>query len=244
MEPNDSRWMDEHLAKLDPEPDWQPNSSHGLARLKQQADAERAHQRLRLQRWGWITAATAATSVSLMAFPETRAFAQRCASACVSESTRVKHFLMGAPAIHSVVTEGRAPAPDFTLVDAAGQTVRLSDFRGKVVLLNFWATWCLPCRTEIPWFTEFQRTYGDRGFAVLGVSMDDDGWTSVRPYMESAKVNYRMMIGNENVTGLFGGVTALPATLIIDKSGRIAMTHTGICERSAYESEIRSILAE
>ena len=193
-------------------------------------------------------AGTAATSVGLMAFPETRAFAQRCASACVSESGRVRQFFLRSPSVPittvSFTGEGRKPAPDFTLEDADGHAVKLSDFRGKVVLLNFWATWCLPCRMEIPWFTEFQKTYGDRDFVALGVSMDEDGWTAVRPYMEAAKVNYRVMIGNAGVTGLFGGVTALPATLIIDRSGRIAATHTGICGKNEYQAEIQAMLEE
>ena len=78
--------------------------------------------------------------------------------------------------------------PDFALKDSTGQTVQLSDYHGKVVLLNFWATWCAPCKIEIPWFMEFQREYKDRNFAVLGVSMDEDGWDAVRPYMANHSI--------------------------------------------------------
>src|SRR5258708_4033486 len=93
----------------------------------------------------------------------------------------------------------RKSAPEFSLKDAQGRTVKLSEYKGKVVLLNFWATWCGPCKIEIPWFTDFEQKYKDRGFAVLGVSMDDDGWESVKPYIEAKKVNYRVVLGSDEV---------------------------------------------
>jgi cytochrome c biogenesis protein CcmG/thiol:disulfide interchange protein DsbE len=108
----------------------------------------------------------------------------------------------------------RKPAPDFTLKDSSGATVKLSDYRGKVVLLNFWATWCGPCKIEIPWFMEFEKAYKDRKFAVLGVSLDDDGWESVRPYIESHKINYRVMVGTEELSQLYGSVDSLPTTFM------------------------------
>jgi peroxiredoxin len=97
-------------------------------------------------------------------------------------------------------------APNFTLKDADGRNVSLSDYKGKVVLLNFWATWCGPCKLEIPWFVEFEQKYKDRGFAVLGVSMDEDGWEVVKPYLAKTKVNYRILLGNDDVAKLYGGV--------------------------------------
>ena len=81
----------------------------------------------------------------------------------------------------------RKPAANFTLADANGAKVALADYKGKVVLLNFWATWCGPCKVEIPWFVEFNKTYKDRGLAVVGVSLDDDGWKSVKPYLAHEK---------------------------------------------------------
>jgi peroxiredoxin len=119
-------------------------------------------------------------------------------------------------------------APEFKLQDANGQTVSLSDYRGKVVLLDFWATWCGPCKIEIPWFMDFEKQFKDRGFAVLGVSMDEDGWKVVKPYVANMKMNYRVLLGNDQVGSLYGGLEALPTTLLIDREGRVVSKHVGI----------------
>src|SRR5579884_3711664 len=100
----------------------------------------------------------------------------------------------------------RKQAPDFALKDADGELVKLSDYKGKVVLLNFWATWCGPCQVEIPWFIKFQREYKDKDFVVLGVSDDDDGWKAVRPFISSEHINYRVLMANEQVALLYGGI--------------------------------------
>ena len=132
----------------------------------------------------------------------------------------------------------RKKAPEFALKDANGETAKLSDYRGKVVLLNFWATWCGPCEVEIPWFIDFQREYKDRDFAVLGVSLDDDGWKSVKPFVAHEKVNYRVMVTTEEVDQMYGGVEALPTTFMIDREGRIARTHVGLSSKNTYRQEI------
>lgn len=136
----------------------------------------------------------------------------------------------------------RKPAPNFTLKDANGKSVSLSDYKGKVVLLNFWATWCGPCGLEIPWFEEFEQQYKSQGFAVLGVSMDDDGWPAVKPYMEEHKINYRVLLGNDSVSQLYGGLDALPTTFIIDREGNIAYPHVGLIGKNEYLNEIQSLL--
>jgi peroxiredoxin len=136
----------------------------------------------------------------------------------------------------------RRDAPDFTLKDADGKTVHLSEYRGKVVLLDFWATWCDPCRLEIPWFIALQRKNKDRGFEVLGVSMDDEGWEVVKPFMKSVGMNYRVVIGNDETTQMYGGVDSLPSTFLIDRQGKIAAIHIGLASRKVFEDGVEELL--
>lgn len=143
----------------------------------------------------------------------------------------------------SAKSEHRKLAPDFTLTDANGASVKLSDYRGKVVLLNFWATWCGPCQIEIPWFMEFEQQYKSQGFEVLGVSMDDDGWKAIKPYLTEHKVNYRVVLGNDSVGQLYGGVDSLPTTFLIDREGKFAFSpHVGLAGKNEYLNEIQSLL--
>ena len=133
------------------------------------------------------------------------------------------------------------PAPDFTLNDSAGSPVKLSAHKGKVVLLDFWATWCTGCKVEIPWYMEFQNKYGKEGPTAIGVSMDDDGWKAVKPYIEAKKVNYPVVIGNAALGDRYG-LSSMPMTLMIDRSGRIASTHLGLVRKSDYKAEIETLL--
>lgn len=233
MENNDE-WVDDRLATLSTERDWQPNQTRGLARLGDRLAAQRARRRRRA-----LTAGVAgAICVCLVALPLTRVLAKQCVETCVVEASRVSDLFW-----HKPPASGRT-APDFVLTDASGKPVRLSNFRGKVVLLNFWATWCPPCNAEIPWFIEFQRTYGDQGLVVLGISLDDDGWKSVTPYAANKQINYPVMLGNGDVTRLYGGVKSLPMTLIVDRLGNIVATLVGLINKDQYEAQIRGALAE
>lgn len=136
----------------------------------------------------------------------------------------------------------RKPAANFTLLDSNGAKVTLASLKGKVVLLNFWATWCGPCQVEIPWFIEFNKNYKARGLAVVGVSMDEDGWKSVKPYLATKKIDYPIVVGTEDVAKAYGGVDSLPSTFVIDRDGKIAFSHSGLVGKDTYETEIRSLL--
>ncbi len=230
------RWVEQRLASLNSQTEWQPDTCRGLARLREQQGVGAVRSRT----WTRRGMAAAAAGLCLLALPAPRALAHRVCTACLMAAQGLAN---PRPVQASVKSEkDRKPAPDFTLNDAAGKPVKLSDLRGKLVLLNFWATWCGGCKVEIPWFMEFQQTYRDRGLEVLGVSFDEDGWKAVKPYIEQKKVNYRMMIGNESLAALYGGVEALPVTFLIDKTGRIAATHTGLIDKGEYKTEIEALL--
>ena len=136
----------------------------------------------------------------------------------------------------------RQEAPNFELKDVNGKTVKLSDFRGKTVMVDFWATWCGPCQIEIPWFMDFERKYKDQGFVVIGVAMDDEGWQVVKPFIEQMKMNYRVVIGNDHTADLYGGIEALPTTVLIDRDGRIASTHVGLAGKQEFQDAIEKLL--
>ena len=132
-------------------------------------------------------------------------------------------------------------APDFTVTDLDGRKLTLSDFKGKVVLLDFWATWCAPCRTEIPHFVEMQNEYGPQGFQVIGISMDDDA-KPVREFYQQFKLNYPVAVGDDKLAERFGGVLGLPVNFIIDREGRIHSKHLGATDVSVFDQEVSELL--
>src|SRR6266446_7862772 len=147
------------------------------------------------------------------------------------------------PQADLIEAKSRKAVPDFSLADSKGTTIKLSNYRGKVVLLDFWATWCGGCKVEIPWYMEFQNKYKDKGLSVVGVSMDEDGWKSVKPFLAENKINYPIVIGNSDLGGQFG-VSGLPLTLLIDRNGKIADSHAGMVDKDAFEREIQSLLKD
>ena len=132
-------------------------------------------------------------------------------------------------------------APDFSLPDLTGKKVDLSSYRGKVVLLDFWATWCDPCREEIPHFIELQKKYGDQGMQIIGVSMDD-GPEPVREFYQRFNMNYPVVMGNAKTGELYGGVLGLPIAFLIGRDGRIRVKHIGATDIRIVEKEIVSLL--
>jgi len=149
-----------------------------------------------------------------------------------------------APATTSAAkASGEFPqAPAFSLTSLSGDKVNLQDYRGKVVLLDFWATWCGPCRIEIPGFVELQKKYGSQGFAIIGVSMDD-GPAPVRRFYQDFHMNYPVAMGTDQLGELYGGILGLPTSFLIGRDGRIYAKHVGLTDDSVFESEIKELLA-
>jgi peroxiredoxin len=134
------------------------------------------------------------------------------------------------------------PAPDFELTDLNGKTVKLSDYRGKAVLLNFWATWCSPCKTEMPWFVDLQQKYGAEGLQVVGIAMDDAGHDTIAKFAQDMKVNYTVLLGKNDVAEAYGGVEFLPTTFYIDRQGNIQARVFGLADRREIENNVKKAL--
>ena len=133
---------------------------------------------------------------------------------------------------------------NFTLKDINGKDVALSSLKGKVVLLDFWATWCEPCKLEIPWFAEFQTKYGSQGFQAIGVSVDDTV-EKLKPYVAKYKMNYPVLVGlnNDDIQNAYGPLWGIPVTALISRDGKICAKHSGISSKQNFEKEIQSLLA-
>jgi peroxiredoxin len=133
-------------------------------------------------------------------------------------------------------------APDFTLDSLDGKSTRLSDFRGKAVLLNFWATWCGPCKIEMPWFVDFQNQYGSQGLQIVGVAMDDASKEDIAKFAKDMNVNYPILIGKESVGDEYGGVPALPESFVIGRDGKIIDKILGLRGKAEIEDSIKKAL--
>jgi thiol-disulfide isomerase/thioredoxin len=136
------------------------------------------------------------------------------------------------------------PVPTFELEAMDGTSYAMEDRKGKVVIINFWATWCGPCRFEIPELVELQEEYGPEGFEVLGISMDDGGFEVVRPFAEEMNVNYPIVVDHGSVASQFGGVYGLPTTFIVDRHGVIQERIIGIVTRRSLEPRLHILLSE
>ena len=150
-------------------------------------------------------------------------------------------FVVTAVFTTSALAQRQAPNVVFKTVD--GKMYDLSKLTGKVVIVNFWATWCGPCRKEIPDFIEFYKNYKDKGLEILGVSLDREGWEKVTPFLKQTPINYPIVLGNGEIAGKFSKFNAIPTTFIIDKSGKIVDEHTGVMTKSQLEAKVKALLS-
>lgn len=143
----------------------------------------------------------------------------------------------------AMVAKGNHPlAPDFTLKDMNGQTIQMSNYRGKVLMIDFWATDCGPCRVEIPGFVELQERYRDQGFVIVGISLDS-GLEPVRDFYKEFKMNYDVALDSGDLDERFGVNLGIPTTFLVGRDGRIYAKHVGTTDPSVFEQEIKSLLA-
>jgi thiol-disulfide isomerase/thioredoxin len=133
-------------------------------------------------------------------------------------------------------------APDFSLESLEGKSMRLSDLRGKAVLLNFWATWCGPCKIEMPWFVDLQKEYGTQGLQIVGVAMDEASKEDIAKFAKDMGVNYPILIGKEAVGDAYGGVPALPESFFIGRDGKVVDKIIGLKGKSEIEDSIKKAL--
>jgi len=182
----------------------------------------------------WAVATVAALALSLLTistglpspFPE----------AVASSSTQ-------SPAGSACPANAKAANLNFTMKDMSGKNVRLSDFKGKVILLDFWATWCIPCKVEIPWFVEFEKKYASQGLQVIGVSVDDTV-DKLQPYVAQLKMNYPVLLGlgHDDVQDAYGPMWGIPVTAVISRDGKICAKHTGMASKPVFENQIKALL--
>lgn len=143
---------------------------------------------------------------------------------------------------HSSTAGYGNPAPDFTLQTLDGNTLSLSSLRGKAVLVNFWATWCGPCKIETPWLVELQKQYGPQGLQVVGVAMDDSGKEEISSFAKEMGMNYPVLLGKEAVGDAYGGVPALPESFFVGRDGKIVDRIIGLRDRSDIEESVKKAL--
>ena len=136
------------------------------------------------------------------------------------------------------------PAPSFTLQDLNGNQISLSDFKDKVVVLDFWATWCPPCVKEIPHFIALYEQYKDQGFAMVGISVDREGVSVVKSFAGKHRINYPILMTDGQVDKAYGGITGIPTTFVIDRAGNIRQKYVGYQDKAVFEADIKALLAE
>lgn len=235
---HDDVWSENKLALLDPGSVWEPNAAVALTLLKKEMQRTKAQFRKKVT---WLSVISGVVCLSVVIFSLPRVLAHRCLECTVAA---LQSLAQVNPPPANLKPEGeRKFAPDFDLKDAQGKNVQLSALKGRVVLVNFWATWCHGCQEEIPSFIEFGKRYEKQGLTIVGVSMDDDGWKSVTPWIKQKSVNYPIVIGNSDLSQKYG-LVGMPLSVLVDRKGRIANKHEGVVDTAAFEQRVQALLSE
>ena len=166
------------------------------------------------------------------------------------KSSRILVWMVAAFVILSQVGWGALPggvgekAPDFSLKDLEGKVVGLSSFSGKVVILDFWATWCPPCRQEIPHFINLYQQYRAQGLEIVGIALDQGGKPAVEPFVQESGINYTILFPNDRVERDYGNIRAIPTTFVLDRKGIIRKKYIGFTQKEVFEEDVKALLAE
>jgi peroxiredoxin len=227
-----TRWIDDRLGALSPPDAWNPDAVRGVARLRERSVIDARRRR----RWTWGTVAAGMILLLVVPTPIVRGFAHACGEF-------VRRTISGAEATHATEAGQRALLSGAELRDLNGRVFNVSEYHGKVVLLTYWSTSCGQCQSEMEWFEEFQRTFSDQRFVVIGVAVDQGESDAVSRFLANRPVDYRIVLGDRDVARLHGA-TSIPTTFILDRTGRIAVRHVGYCSKREFESDIRTVLAE
>lgn len=148
-------------------------------------------------------------------------------------------FLLGFSSADAQKTKA---APNFNLKTADGKALELKKLKGKVVVVNFWATWCGPCKAEIPGFLDVYKQYKPKGLEIVGISLDQQGWSVVKPFVDRYSITYPVVVGDGSVAEAYGGIEAIPTTFIVDKQGNIVDRHVGYMDKKSFENMIKGLL--
>jgi thiol-disulfide isomerase/thioredoxin len=242
------RWVDERLATLSPDPEWQPNLTRGFARFRELRDGGRKRNRIRGLAAAAVAAVVGLSLVTTLRAP--RVFAERCLNYCSevlsADRSTSSPVQVGGRSGGQTGEEARLLLPGLD-----GTDVTLEQYKGKVVLVNFWATWCQPCRVEIPWLIEFNEKYGPQGLVVIGVAMDDGGKRVVEPWIGSqafqvngrpGMMNYKIVLGSEAVADRFGGMIGLPTSFLYARDGKRVKTIIGLLNHDDLQKAIEGQL--
>jgi peroxiredoxin len=150
--------------------------------------------------------------------------------------------LVTALLLASTISVAQSKAPDFTLTTAGNTTMEMKNLLGKVVVVNFWATWCRPCIAEMPGFSEIYDRLHEKGLEIIGVSLDEGGWGKVKPFLAKNSVSYPIVVGNDDLYLAYGGDNGIPTTVFVDRKGNIVDRHVGAMSKEEFEAKVRKLL--